>query len=45
MLQDMHQMEASCIFYLMVGMFDQLQEGKIRVLTVTALGIVMLTVH
>jgi len=45
MLQDMDHMEASCIFYVKVGRFDQLEQSKISVLTVTSLGIVMLTVH
>jgi len=43
MLQDMDHMEASCFFYIKVGMFDQLEQSKICVLTVTSLRIVMLT--
>jgi len=45
MLQDMDHMEASCIFYVKVGMFDQLEQSKICVLTVTTLGMIMLTVQ
>jgi len=45
MLQDVDHMEASCVFYVMVGNFDQFEQCKISVLTVTSLGIVMLTVH
>jgi len=45
MLQDMEHMEASCVFYVMVGRFHQLEESKISVLTVTLLGTVILTVH
>jgi len=45
MLQDMDHMEASCVFYAKVGRFHQLEQSKISVLTVTSLGIFMLTVH
>ena len=45
MLPDMDHMEASCVFYVKVGRSDQLKQSKISVLTVTSLGIVMLTVH
>ena len=45
MLQEMDHMEASCIFYVKVGRFDQFEQSKISVLTVTSLGIVMITVH
>jgi hypothetical protein len=45
MLQEMDHMEASCVFYVMVGRFDQFEQSKISVLTVTSLGIVMVTVH
>jgi len=45
MLQDMDHMEASCIFHVKVGMFDQLEQSKIWVLTVTTLGIEMLIVQ
>jgi len=45
MLQDMDHMEASCVFYVKVGRFHQLEQTKISVLTVTSLGIVILTVH
>jgi hypothetical protein len=45
MLQDMDHMETSCIFYVKVDRFNQFEQSKISVLTVTTLGIVMLTVH
>jgi uncharacterized protein (DUF169 family) len=45
MLQEKDQMEASGVFYVKVGRFDQFEQSKISVLTVTSLGIVMLTVH
>jgi len=45
MLQDLDHMEASCVFYVKVGTFDQLLQNKICVLTVTTLGIAMLTVQ
>jgi len=45
MLQDMDPMEASCLLNVKVGRFDQLEPSKISILTVTSLGIVMLTVH
>jgi len=41
----MDHMEASCVFYVKVGMFDQLEQSKIYVLTVISLGIVMLTLQ
>jgi hypothetical protein len=45
MLQELDHMEASCVFYVTVGRFDQFEQSKISVLTVTSFGIVMLTVH
>ena len=45
MLQEMDHLEASCVFYVKVGRFNQFEQIKIRVLTVTSLGIVMLVVH
>jgi hypothetical protein len=45
MLQEMDHMEASCVFYVKVGRFDQFEQTKFSFLTVTSLGIVMLTVH
>jgi len=36
-------MEASCVFYVKVGMFDQLEQNKICVGTVTTLGIAIRT--
>jgi len=45
MLQEMDHIEASCVFYVKVGRFNQFEQSKISVLTVTSLAIVMLTVH
>jgi len=45
MLQEMDHMETSFVFYVKVGRFDQFKQSKISILTVTALGIVMLAVH
>jgi len=45
MLQDMDHMEASCVFYVKVGKLDQLEQSKFCVLTITSLGIVMITVQ
>jgi len=45
MLEEMDHMEASCVVYVKVGRFDQFEQSKIIVLTITSLGIVMLTVH
>jgi len=42
---NMDHMEASCIFYVKVGTRDQLEQSKFCALTVTKLGIVMLTVQ
>jgi hypothetical protein len=40
----MHHMDASCIFYVKVGTFHQLEQYKIFILTVTIWGIAMLTI-
>jgi len=45
MLYNMEHMEASWVFPVTVGRFDQFEQSKISFLTVTSLGIVMLTVH
>jgi len=45
MLHDMDHMDASCVFYVKVGMFDQSEQSKISVLTITSLEIILLTVH
>jgi hypothetical protein len=45
MLQEMDHMEATCVFYVEIGRFDQIEQSKISVLTVTSMGIVMLTVQ
>jgi len=44
MLQDMDNMEASCILNIKVGMFSQLEESKICLWNVNQMGIVGLTV-
>jgi predicted XRE-type DNA-binding protein len=41
----MDQMEASCVLSVKVGRFDQFEQGKISVLTITSLVIVMINVH
>jgi len=38
MLQEVDLMEASWVFYVKVGRFDQLEQSKISVLSVTSLG-------
>jgi len=45
MVQDMYNMEADCIFYVDVGTFDQLEQNKICILTITQMGILILTVQ
>jgi len=45
MLLVMDNMEASCIFYVKVGMFAHLEQSKISLLTVNKSGIVTLTVE
>jgi len=45
MMQDMDDMDASCIFDVTVGMFHQLERSTVYILTVTYIGIVMLTVQ
>jgi len=45
MLQDMDNMEASCIFYVKVGTFTQLEQSEICLLTVNETGIIWLTVQ
>jgi len=45
MVQGMDHMEASCVVYVKVGTLDQLEQSKFCVLTVTKLGIVMLTIQ
>jgi len=41
----MDHMEAGWVFYVKVGTLDQVEQSKFCVLTVTTLGIVMLTVQ
>ena len=41
----MDDMEARCVLYVKVGMFDQLEQSKICVFTITTFGLVMLTVQ
>jgi len=45
MLQDMENMEASCVFHVKVGTFTQLEQSKICVFTVNTTGIVRLAVQ
>jgi len=45
MLQHMDNMEASCVFYVKVGMFTDLEQSKISLLTVNKAGIVRLTIQ
>jgi len=45
MLQDMDHIEARCVFYVQVGTLDRFEQSEICVLTVTTLGIAMLTVY
>jgi len=45
MLQDMDHMEASCLFNVEVGIYDQIEQSQISVSTVTTLGIEMQTVE
>jgi len=45
MLQDMGNLEASCIFYVNVSMFTHLEQSKASLLTVNKSGIVRLTVQ
>jgi len=41
----MDNMEASCVFYVNVGIFTYLEQGTISLLTVNKMGIVRLTVQ
>jgi hypothetical protein len=45
MVQDMDHMEASCVFYVKVGTFDQHEQSKIYVFTFTSLETDILTDH
>jgi len=45
MLRDMDYMEASCVFYVKLGTLDQREQSKICVLTITKLGIFMITIQ
>ena len=45
MIQDMDHIEARCIFHVKVGTRNRFEQSKICVLTVTTLGIAILTVH
>jgi len=45
MLQVMHNLEASCVFYVKVGTFAHLEQNKISLLTVNKSGTVTLTVQ
>jgi len=43
--QDINQMAASCIVYVKVGTLDRLEQDKICVLSITTLGIAILTIQ
>jgi hypothetical protein len=45
MLQDMDNMEASCVFYVKVGTVTHLEQCKTSHLTVKEMGIVRLTIQ
>jgi len=45
MLQDMDHMEASGIYYVKVGRFDQLERSKISIVTITSFRIVIRRVY
>jgi hypothetical protein len=45
MLQDMDNMEASCVFYVKVSTFTHLAQSKTTLLTVNQLGMVRLIVR
>jgi hypothetical protein len=45
MVQEMDNMEASCVFYVKVSTFTHLEQSTTTLLTVNQLGIVRLTVR
>jgi hypothetical protein len=45
MLLDMDDMEASCVFYVNVVMFDKLEHSQVCFLDATNIRLVMLTMH
>ena len=45
MLEDMDHIEANCVIYVEVGALNRFEQSKICVLTITTLGIAMLSVH
>jgi hypothetical protein len=45
MLQVTDNMEASCVFYVKVGMFTHLEQSKVSFVTVNTAAIVKLTVQ
>ena len=45
MLQGMDSMDASCIFYVKVGMLNHLEHSQIWLVTVNKAGIVRLTIQ
>jgi len=45
MLQDMDNMEASCVFYVKVSTFTHLEQSETSLLTVIKSGIVRLTIQ
>jgi len=44
-LQDMDYLESSCVIYIQVRRYDQFEQDKVSILTVTSLRIVKLTLH
>jgi len=45
MLPDMDNLEASCVFYVKIGMFNQLEQSKICLLTINKMEIVRLIIQ
>jgi hypothetical protein len=45
MLQDMDNMEESCVFYVKVGLFNHLEQSKTSLLTLNTMETVRLTVQ
>jgi hypothetical protein len=45
MLHDMNNMKASCVFYVKVGMFTNVEQSKISILTFNETGLIRLMIH
>jgi hypothetical protein len=45
MLQDMHSMDASCIFHVNVGMLNHVEQGEIWIVTGSTAGKVILSIQ